>query len=92
MEVGMLDVDETTALMNRLETAFRRLETEGFYPFDGACCACLQDVPKRGHHPTCYLGQALKEIEEWKARSSSLPTLTVNEMGKSAPVISAPAI
>jgi len=67
----MPDEDETNALMGRLETALRLLETEGFYPFDGCCCACCQDVPTRGHLPTCYLGQGLKDIAEWKSRSAS---------------------
>ena len=71
METGMLDKDETTALITRLETALRRLETEGFYPADGCCCACCQDVATWGHLPTCYLGQALKDLEEWKAKSMS---------------------
>ena len=71
---------ETTALMDRLETAFRRLESEGLYPFDGSCCACCQDVPTRGHLPTCYLGQALKDIEEWKARSASRAAASDSEM------------
>lgn len=75
METGMLDKDETTALITRLETALRRLETEGFYPFDGRCCACLRDVPTHGHLPTCFLWQGLEDIKQWKARSSSCPEL-----------------
>jgi len=67
----MPDEDEITALIGRLETALRRLETEGLYPADGCCCACWQDVARRGHLPTCYLGQALKDIEEWKGRALS---------------------
>ena len=79
LEVDMPDVDKTIALMDRLETALRRLETEGFYLSDGCCCACCRDVATSGHLPTCYLGQALTDIEGWRNMPSPHAAFLVSE-------------
>jgi len=62
----MTNPDETTALVTRLEAVLMRLEI-GNTEFPGACAACLQDVAKDGHLPSCYLAGALDEIRTWRA-------------------------
>jgi len=60
----MRATEQTEALVTHLEVLLRRLERENNEPFL-SCCACLQDVDKVGHLPTCILAQGLKEIEVW---------------------------
>lgn len=57
--------EETEALVERLEDVLRHLAYENNEP-PGSCCACLQDVDKRGHLPSCSIHLALIEIEEWR--------------------------
>ena len=67
----MPNPDESAALVTRLETVLKRLET-GNTEFPGACAACLQDVATAGHLPSCFLAGALEEVRAWRARSSAL--------------------
>jgi len=62
----MTSLDETAALVTRLETVLKRLET-GNTEFPGACASCLQDVTVAGHLPSCYLAGALGEVRAWMA-------------------------
>ena len=55
----------TIVLVNHLKDVLNRLEKENHQP-ECSCCACLQDVAKVGHLPSCYLAGALKMIEHWK--------------------------
>ena len=56
---------ETEELLEHLEEVLVRLSRENYQP-QGSCCACLQDVEKTGHLPSCIISQALIRIEEWR--------------------------
>jgi hypothetical protein len=66
----MTNPDDSTALVTRLETVLKRLET-GNTEFPGACAACLQDVATAGHLPSCFLAGALDEVQMWRVRSTA---------------------
>jgi len=55
---------ETEELIDDLEKILERLAHENRDP-PWSCCACLQDVDKRGHSPSCIIHKALVEIEGW---------------------------
>jgi hypothetical protein len=57
--------NEAIALVLQLETTLKHLEFENFDP-PGSCCSCLQDVPTKGHLPTCDIAQDLEAIRAWK--------------------------
>jgi len=70
----MPNPDESAALVTRLETVLKRLET-GNTEFPGACAACLQDVTVAGHLPSCCLAGALDEVRAWRVGSTGSPRL-----------------
>ena len=57
--------NESVTLVLRLETTLNRLEVENL-EHPGSCCSCHQDVPTKGHHPTCAIAQDLQAIRDWK--------------------------
>jgi len=57
--------EETELLVEHLEQTLRLLAHRNYEP-SGSCCACLQDVDKRGHLPSCSIHLALIAIEEWR--------------------------
>jgi hypothetical protein len=57
--------NEAVSLVLRLEGTLKQLETVNFEP-PGSCCACLQDVSKTGHLPSCAIALDLLAIHEWK--------------------------
>jgi hypothetical protein len=61
----MPTLEETEALVDRLEDVLRRL-AYGNHALPGSCCACLQDMETRGHLPSCPVHLALIAIEEWR--------------------------
>jgi len=64
----MTSLDETAALVTRLEAVLMRLEI-GNTEFPGACAACLQDVAAAGHLPSCILAGALDEVRAWRGKT-----------------------
>ena len=57
--------EEAISLVLQLETTLKHLEVENFEP-PGSCCSCHQDVPARGHLPTCAIARDLHAIGEWR--------------------------
>jgi len=57
--------DEAITLVLQLETTLNHLEVENVEA-PGCCCSCRQDVPVKGHLPTCSIARDLQAIRNWK--------------------------
>ena len=61
----MPTLEQTEALVERLEDVLRHLAYANYEP-PGSCCECLQDVDTKGYLPSCPIHLALISIEEWR--------------------------